>query len=374
MAKVLPEAAEVNARILYWGIDGAGKRTVLQKVATKLRPDHRGDLVEVPTRFDPSESYTVLPIELGEIGGTRTRIELVAVPGSAEHAPTRKQLLDQVDGIVLVVDSQESRIEENAALLEELQKTLADYARRLEELPLVVQYNKRDLSNAYVIDELHRRLGLGAATVFETVATEGTGLLQALSTISKKVIRTLRETSIGSHGGVEPLAPRPEPVPEPEPTPQPIAVPEPTAEPVAESAPETVVQFDPEPEVELDDLPAPPPTFESEEPDPVLELDVDPVAQMESAILAEGDDAELADSQARDAQSLLEQPWHHARDDVAQDGARISAELSIVSVGEATRVDDRSLRVPLVLGDGEGETSTLVLTIRLDPLVDGASD
>jgi hypothetical protein len=95
---------------------------------------------------------------------------------------------------------------------------------------------------------------------------------------------------------------------------------------------------------------------------------------MKSAILAEGDDAELADSQARDAQSLLEQPWHHAGDDVAQDGARISAELSIVSVGEATRVDDRSLRVPLVLGDGEGETSTLVLTIRLDPLVDGASD
>jgi len=374
MAKVLPEAAEVNARILYWGIDGAGKRTVLQKVATKLRPDHRGDLVEVPTRFDPSESYTVLPIELGEIGGTRTRIELVAVPGSAEQAPTRKQLLDQVDGIVLVVDSQESRIEENATLLEELQKTLADYARRLDELPLVIQYNKRDLSNAYVIDELHRRLGLGAATVFETVATEGTGLLQALSTISKKVIRTLRETSIGSHGGVEPLAPRPEPVPEPEPTPQPIAVPEPTPEPVAESAPETVVQFDPEPEVELDDLPAPPPTFESEEPDPVLELDVDPVAQMESAILAEGDDAELADSQVRDAQSLLEQPWHQAGDDDAQDGARISTALSIVSVGEATRVDDRSLRVPLVLGDGEGETSTLVLTIRLDPLVDGASD
>jgi len=359
MAKVLPEAAEVNARIIYWGIEGAGKRTVLQKVATKLRPDHRGELSEVPTRFDPSASYTVLPIELGEIGGTRTRIELVAVPGSAEQAPTRKQLLDQVDGIVLVVDSQESRIEENAALLEELQKTLADYARRLDELPLVIQYNKRDLSNAYVIEELHRRLGLGAATVFETVATEGTGLLQALSTISKKVIRTLRETSIGSRSGVEPLAPPP-------------AAPEPVSEP--EPAPETVVQFDPESEMELDDLPAPPPTFESEEPDPVLELDATPVERLESAILTEGEDADLADAQVRDAESLLETPWHDGGDDLSRFGARLTGDLSIVSVGEATRVDDRAVRVPVVLGDGDGETSTLVLTIRLDPLVDGTSD
>lgn len=346
MAKVLPEAGQVNARILYWGIEGAGKRTILEKVAAKLRPDHRGELTEIPTRFDPSASYSVLPIELGEIGGTRTRIELVAVPGSLEHAPTRKQLLDQVDGVVLVVDSRESEIEQNAALLEELHKGLSDYARRLDELPHVVQYNKRDLSNAYVIDELHRRLGLGAATVFETVATEGTGVLQALSTISKKVIRALREQSMGSHREATPLvpprsarpaAPEPELVPEPPPPPEP---------------------------------PAPPPVFAAEEPDPVL--DVDPALRLESAILSEETSDHEADAQLEVAQSLLEDSWHEAAPTAA--GVRLSADLTVVSVGEARRVNERAVRVPLLLGDGDGATSTLVLTIQLDALVDGNDD
>jgi signal recognition particle receptor subunit beta len=345
MAKVLPEAAEVNARILYWGIDGAGKHTILENVATKLRPDHRGELTEVPTRFDPSVSYSVLPIELGEIGGTRTRIELVAVPGAPEHAPTRKQLLDQVDGVVLVMDSQESHIEQNATMLEELHKGLADYARRLDELPHVVQYNKRDLSNAYVIDELHRRLGLGAATVFETVATEGTGVLQTLSTISKKVIRALREESLSAQRDVVPLVP-PQPAPSAQPAPKP-------------SAPE------PAP-------PAPPPVFEAEEPDPVL--DVDPVEQLESAILSEGEDDGDADAQLHSARSLLEDSWSQSAPPAAATGVRLSGDLTIVSVGQAQRVGERAVSLPLVLADGEGATSTLMLTIQLDALTDGTSD
>ena len=134
MAKVSSESAEVNARIVYWGIEGAGKRTSLRKVATKLRPDHRGEMRSVPTPLDPSVASTVLPIELGEIGGMRTRIEMVAVPGAPEQAPTRKQLLDQVDGIVFVVDARRERIDENVASLDELRKALADYARSIERM------------------------------------------------------------------------------------------------------------------------------------------------------------------------------------------------------------------------------------------------
>ena len=152
MAKVSGGGDEVNARIVYWGIEGAGKRTSLEGVYRKLRPDHRGEMREVPTRFDPSVSYTVLPIELGDLGGLRTRIELVAVPGAPEHAPTRKQLLDQVDGIVFVVDCRRERAEENLTSLEELTKALEDYARSIDEIPFVVQYNKRDLADAYGAD------------------------------------------------------------------------------------------------------------------------------------------------------------------------------------------------------------------------------
>lgn len=338
MAKIVGEAAEVNARIVYWGIEGAGKRTSLQQVAAKLRPDHRGELTETPTRFDPSVGYTVLPIELGDIAGTRTRIELVAVPGGAEQGPTRKQLLDAVDGIVLVIDAQDDRIEENAAIVDELRKSLHDYARRLEDLPLVVQYNKRDLCDAYVIDELHRRMNLGGATVFETVATESTGVLQSLSTISKKVIRALREESIGPHQAMSPLTSEAPPAAPPEPPPTPPSL-----------AAETV-------------------EFAALEDEPELS----PTAQLEEAILAEAEALDAgADAGSDAARALLDQPWHEQGDALEPPlGARITGDLSIVSVGQATRADERSVRVPIVLGDAEGETSTVVLTLRIDPLVD----
>jgi signal recognition particle receptor subunit beta len=331
MAKVSREGAEVNARIVYWGIDGAGKRTSLAGVYRKLRPDHRGEMREVPTRFDPSVSYTVLPIELGDVSGMRTRIELVAVPGGSEHAPTRKQLLDQVDGIVLVVDCQRERIEENLTSLEELAKALEDYARSIDEIPLVVQYNKRDLADAYSTEELHRRLGLASATVFEAVATQGTGLLQALSTISKKVIRVLREESIGA--GRTPLAP-----------------PEPAAA---------------EPEVEAQPIPAPEP------------LRASPSRTMEEAILSEGEhpDGVAIERESNAAAALLQdEPWLHEPEALDAPGARLGASLTIVSVGEATRADERSVRIPLVLGDDEGGTSTVVLTVRIDPLVGESGD
>ena len=322
MARVEPESSEVNARILYWGIEGAGKRTNLRGVYAKLRPDHRGEMREVPTRLDPSIAYTVLPIELGEVASVRTRIELVAVPGSPEQAPMRKTLLDQVDGVVLVIDADPRRTHENAAMLEELRKGLADYARRLDELPFVVQYNKRDLCDDYGIDELHRRLGLGGATVFEAVATEGRGLLQTLSTISKKVMRALREESIGTRPALAstPAVAAPRPAPAPTPTPKPLAEPRRTLE------------------------------------DAILEETSRP------------DTAEL-DAELSSAESLLEAPWPDGSES-APLGARIGRDLVIVSVGDASRVDDRSVRLPIVLGDGLGETSTLVLTIRLDALVD----
>jgi signal recognition particle receptor subunit beta len=331
MAKVSGGGQEVNARIVYWGIEGAGKRTSLEGVYRKLRPDHRGEMRDVPTRFDPSVSYTVLPIELGDLGGLRTRIELVAVPGAPEHAPTRKQLLDQVDGIVFVVDCRRERAEENLASVEELRKALEDYARSIDEIPLVVQYTKRDLADAYGAEELHRRLGLTGATVFEAVATEGTGLLQALSTISKKVIRALRGESLGS---ARALAPR-------------------DSEPaLAQVRAEKLVP-------------------------PVREV-VAPHQVMEEAILAEPEHPEElaidAESQAA-ASTLSDSPWERDEPDVlaAAPAARLGSSLTIASVGEVS-TDGHSVRIPLVLGDDHGGTRSVVLTVRIDPLVGESGD
>jgi signal recognition particle receptor subunit beta len=302
MARASRDKSEVNARIVYWGVEGCGKTANLKAIYANLRADHRGELRELPTRLDPTVHYHVLPIELGAIAGVRTRIEVVAVPGRPDQAPTRKQLLDEVDGLVLVLDSRGERIDENIQSFEELRQALAAYGRSLDDVPLVVQYNKRDLADSYALEDLHRKLDLHGAAVFEAVATEGTAVLQTLSTISKCVIRNLRE----------------------------------------EAAPQPAT----------------------------------PTERLESAILQEEEhpDADAIVTAARRTESLLDsaEPMPFEIDGDA--GVRLGPDLSIVSVGQASRSGERSVRVPVVLGDSEGRTSTLVLTIQLDPLLDEAPD
>jgi hypothetical protein len=188
-----PDPNAVNARIIYWGAEGAGKRTNLRVIHAKLRPDHRGELRFLPTRLDPTVTYAALPIELGEVGGVRTRLQIVAVPGERGHAPTRKQLLDRADGVVLVLDARRERQEDNLASFEELKAALAAYGRRVDEMPLVVQYNKRDLADPYALEDLHRKLAMRGVAAFEAAAKDGAGVLQTLTTISKRVIRHLRD-------------------------------------------------------------------------------------------------------------------------------------------------------------------------------------
>jgi signal recognition particle receptor subunit beta len=188
-----PGEGAVNARIVYWGAEGAGKRTNLRVIHAKLRPDHRGDLRFLPTRLDPTITYGALPIELGEVSGVRTRIHIIAMPGEREAAQSRKQLLDRADGIVFVLDGRREKLSENLASLEELKDALAAYGRNVAEMPLVMQYNKRDLADPFALEELHRKLSMRGVAAFEAVAKDGTGVLQTLTTISKRVIRHLRE-------------------------------------------------------------------------------------------------------------------------------------------------------------------------------------
>ena len=319
MPEVSRDMAEVNARIVYWGCEGAGKSQNLRAAFAKLRPDHRGEIKQVPTRIDPTVGYEVLPISLGEIAGVRTQLEMIAVPGHREQIPTRKQLLDQVDGIVFVADARAERAEANLASLRELRQALAAYGRRLEEVPLVVQYNKRDLADPYAIEDLHRQLGLGSTPVFEAVATQGTGVLQTLSTISKRVIRALRDQDPGPGPAAPARGPKPPPAP-------------------------------------------PAPT---------------PAERMERAMLAEAAHPEAAAvAEARQsAEALLAPGWETRSGEIERPGgARIGPDLTIVSVGEAVRSGDRELVVPLVLGDATGQTSTLVLTLRLDALIEPGED
>ena len=323
MAKVSSRDSQVNARIVYWGVEGAGKTANLHAAYAKLRPDHRGELRAEPTRLDPSVSYEVLPIELGDIAGVRTQIELIAVPGPAEQAPTRKQLLDQVDGVVFVVDSQPDRVDANIASFEELRRALRAYGRQMEDVPLLVQYNKRDLADPYALEDLHRKLDVKGAVVFESVATDGTGVLQTLSTISKRVIRTLRET--GPDAASAPVAPK-------------TLAPSPgVADPGRESAAPSAA------------------------------------SRMERAILDEAEHPEHAaiGMAAHETETLLDGPaWEDPQGGAGDGAAGSLGRLHVVSVGRASAGEDGSVRVELVLADEQGRSAATVLTFRIDPLLE----
>ncbi len=385
-------AHEVNARIVYWGVEGSGKTACVQTIHAKLRPDHRGELKRVPTRLDPTVHYDELPIALGNVQGARTQLQIVAVPGGPEHAATRKQLLDRVDGIVVVIDAEPSRADENVESVVELRDALGAYGRSLDELPFVVQYNKCDLGDPYETEALHRRLGFGEAPVFETVASQGQGVLQVLSTISKSVVRNLRDRRGADLAPQQPpLEPAPAPVVQakPAPAPQPVvqARPAPAPQPVEDSImdPSTplsmpeeapvmpAAQIVSETVVHLDDPSSAEAILEAEPLSAGPGAASDPRSVMEAAILSEGEgiaEVSAADDAASRTELAFDRPWAQLADEKPAPGARFGPDLRVVSVGTAERSGERGVRVPLVLGNDEGETLTVALTVQLEPLLE----
>ena len=351
MAEANAERREVNARIVYWGIEGAGKESNLRAIHGKLRPDHRGRLEAVPTSLDPTVCSYRLPIELGEIAGVRTRIQIVAVPGGPEQAPTRKQLLDRVDGVVFVVDARRDRIDDNVAAFEELRTALAAYGRSLEDVPLVVQYNHQDESDPFVLEELHRKLDVRGAAAFEAKASDGTGVLPTLTTISKRVVRQLRENE-GAAPAPGPLPDRVEPAPPKRE--QPASRDAITARAVAAPAP----------------APAPLPLAT---PEPLLIDDLEQAALDDAELLDERDDA------VSRAQGLLDASWSELADDLDMPDGMDEAPLGptdladgwhVVSTGMPEIVGAATLQIPLVVADAVGRELRFRLTVALDPLLD----
>lgn len=311
---------DTQARIVLWGIEGAGKSTTLRTIHARLRPESRGELVRLPSRLDPTIFAESLAISLGELGGRATQIEVVAVPGATDQVMTRKQLLDQVDGVILVLDCSPTRIEANAAAIDELRSSLADYGQRLETLPIVLQYNKRDVADPFAIESLHRRIGLREAAVFETIATTGHGVMPTLTTISKHVIRLRRD------GSAKPSA-SPNAMPSTPTSTNPSALPKPAPRP---SAPRATHEI------------------------------------LEAGILAEGAEGDRRDELALDFDRTTQPDWSSVQSELEKSEGGLGEALRIVSAGQAKVAVDGSLSLPLVLGDRSGQTRSVVLHLRLD--------
>ncbi len=214
MVVVSYSGKEINAKLVYYGAGLCGKTTNLEAIYEAVPDTSRGKMVSMKTQSDRTLFFDLLPLDLGEIMGFKTRFLLYTVPGQVFYNATRKLVLKGADAIVFVADSEVGKMEENKESLTNLRTNLAEYHLSIDDIPWVLQYNKRDLPNIYTIDELNAELNPGnKVQAFEAVAVKGKGVFETFRGVShllmEKVTKDLRRTPFGTAGGARPGAAAP---------------------------------------------------------------------------------------------------------------------------------------------------------------------
>ncbi len=182
-----------QVKIVYYGPGLSGKTTNLEMLSRLLNPERRGDLMVLDTVGDRTLFFDWMPVELGKIRGFDVKIQLFTVPGQVRYNATRKRVLEGVDGLVFVADSQAEALEQNVFSLENLRENLEELGMDLSRLPMVVQYNKRDLPTALPVEEIAEHLGLEKYPYVESVASEGKGVLETLRLIVRLTLQAVKE-------------------------------------------------------------------------------------------------------------------------------------------------------------------------------------
>ncbi|HSL92538.1 MAG TPA: GTPase domain-containing protein, partial [Candidatus Limnocylindrales bacterium] len=184
---------ELSAKIVYYGPGLSGKTTNIEMVHRILRPEQKGRLISLPTETDRTLFFDFLPVDLGQIKGFKVRYHLYTVPGQVFYNATRRLVLQGVDGVVFVADSQVDMKQSNLESLKNLTENLATYGKKLEELPFVLQYNKRDLRQILPVREMNALLNPRNTPFVEGIAKDGVGVSETLVTISRMVFSNLRK-------------------------------------------------------------------------------------------------------------------------------------------------------------------------------------
>ena len=185
-------AKEIHCKVVYYGPSLGGKTTNVQWVYQQTAQDQKSKLFALNTDIERTLFFDFLPLNVGEIRGFKTRFHLYSVPGQVVYEPSRRLILKGLDGIVFVADSQVERMEENIESLRSLERNLDQQGYKLKDLPIVFQYNKRDLPNAAAISELRTSLNKISAPDIEGTASEGKGVFESLKIVSKSIISTLK--------------------------------------------------------------------------------------------------------------------------------------------------------------------------------------
>jgi signal recognition particle receptor subunit beta len=194
MALINYASREINCKLIYYGPGLGGKTTCLKYIYSKVDSKIRGKLISLATELDRTLFFDFLPMELGNVRGFNLRFHLYTVPGQIFYNASRRLILKGVDGLLFVADSQIERMDENLESVENLSQNLTAHGLVLSEIPLVLQYNKRDLPNIVSVEELEAALNPLGAPYYESVATEGVGVFESLKEAGKRVLRSLHQT------------------------------------------------------------------------------------------------------------------------------------------------------------------------------------
>lgn len=217
----------VTVKIVYYGPGMSGKTTNLEIVHERAPDTSRGDLTSISTDGDRTLFFDFMPLDLGTVAGMRTQFQIYTVPGQVYYNSTRKLVLQGVDGVIFIADSSASMMDENKESLANLKENLAEYGKGMDEIPIVIQYNKRDLPDALPIETLQAELNPYGWPSFEGIASSGQGVFPTLKGLAAVVLDSIHEQSGG--GGqrglpnASPGAGQVAPVPMPVPMPTPVA-------------------------------------------------------------------------------------------------------------------------------------------------------
>ena len=189
---------EIECKIVYYGPGRGGKTTNLEYIFKAYKKQVKGEMVSIDTEGDRTLFFDFLPMDLGKIKGCDVRVQLFTVPGQVQYSSTRKLVLKGADGIVFVADSMEIRREKNMLSLKDLQKNLKEYNLSIFKVPLVLQYNKRDLAKdgipimsiEQMDKDLNRQLKVPA---FEASALNGDGVGQSLQACMRLTLQYLQK-------------------------------------------------------------------------------------------------------------------------------------------------------------------------------------
>jgi len=182
---------EITAKVVYYGPGLCGKTTNLHFIYDSLPSSNKSKMLSLATQTDRTLFFDFLPLDLGKIRGMKTRLQLYTVPGQVYYNSTRQLVLKGSDGVVFVADSHPGAMDGNVESLQNLEENLKRQSIRITEVPLVLQYNKRDLQGAVPVEEMNMALNKMGARSFESVATTGIGVEQTLNGIAQIVLAHL---------------------------------------------------------------------------------------------------------------------------------------------------------------------------------------